>query len=89
MCLNFTRPSDRVGGQSLSRSPDTFPGSRVMTHDMLGDGWSCVVTCGFPGSRALGVKLVFYYLTVAWILGGLVGICSWFYWSARWCGLRP
>ena len=30
-----------------------------MTHDMLRDLRSRVVTCGFPGSHVLGVKLVF------------------------------
>ena len=57
--LKFTRPSDHVGDQSLGRSPNTFPGSHVVTRDMLRDLWSHVVMCGFPGSHALGVKLVF------------------------------
>jgi hypothetical protein len=34
-CWNFTQPSDCVGDQSLSRSPNGFPGSRAAwSHDV-------------------------------------------------------
>jgi hypothetical protein len=67
--LWLTRSSDRVGDQSLGRSPDIFSGSRAdMSRDIFEVGWSrggsCDrVTCSFPGSRAQRVVPIF----TAWL----------------------
>jgi hypothetical protein len=44
--LWLTRSSDRVGDQSLGRSPDIFPGSCVdMSRDVFEAGWSRGGSC--------------------------------------------